>query len=358
MDMPKTSDQREHNTQAEQSGRVFVFLQKPLVHILLIGIVCLLAYSNTFHVPFQWDEGAFIKDNPVVLDLHYYLEPWEAKGTPNYYSFKVRYVTYFTFALNYALHGYDVVGYHIVNLLIHFINGFLVYLLTVLLFKTPFLRESELRPQSGYIALFAGLLFVSHPVQTMAVTYIYQRLASFVAFFYLLSVVLYIKSRLEEGKLRYVFYLLSFFTAICAMKTKENAITLPLAIMLTEYFFFSGSVKRRFIGLIVLLLTILIIPVSNLLMMTKKTDVLQKVSSATRASFTMARDSYFYTQLKVLVIYLKLFFFPVNQSVIYDMPLSNSFFEPKVILSFILLLSIFSLGVYLFVLSKKREACG
>jgi Tfp pilus assembly protein PilF len=355
--MEKPANQGEHSTHTESSySRISVFFQKPLFHFLIISIVGILAYSNTFHVPFQWDEDAFMTDSPLIMNLHYYLEPSKAAGIAHYHAFISRYLTFLTFAVNYSIHGYEVAGYHIVNLAIHIMNGLLVYILVILLFRTPFLEESQLRGNSRYIALFAGLLFVSHPLQTMAVTYIYQRLASFVALFYILTVVLYIKSRLTGGKLRYVFYIAALLAAICAMKTKENAFTLPLTIILVEFFFFSDSIKRRAWRLTPLLLTMSIIPVTYLSLMTRHAGILRKLNAVTTTSRHLDRDTYFFTQLNVLVKYLRLFFFPTNQSIVYDMPLSHSFFEPKVIASFLLLSTVFALGVYLFFRSRKMKS--
>ena len=171
-------------------------LGKPFVHLILIAALGLIVYSNTFNVPFQWDEEFYIEKNPIVKDLSYFLYPSKAKGFEQYGAFKSRYVGYLTFALNYKLNGLDVTCYHIFNITIHLLNAILVYFLVSLTFKTPFMQGSKLREQSQYIALFTGLLFVSHPIQTEAVTYIFQRLASLAAFFYLLSIVLYIKWRL------------------------------------------------------------------------------------------------------------------------------------------------------------------
>ncbi len=180
-------------------------IQKPILHCLLIALVALLAYSNTFQSPFQWDEEDFIVQNPIVRDLEYFANPSKAKGIdPDYEIFlRTRYVGYLTFAVNYQIHGFDVLGYHIVNVIIHILNAVLVYLLVQLTFKTPFLKETTLRNHSGPIALFSALLFVSHPAQTEAVTYIFQRHASFVTLFYIGSLVCYIlwrsKGEAKEG---------------------------------------------------------------------------------------------------------------------------------------------------------------
>lgn len=319
-------------------------LSRPFIHYLLICITGLIIYSNTFSVPFQWDEVAFINDNIIVKNFDYFLNPSDAAGLPHYNSLTRRYVAFLTFAVNYAIHGYEVTGYHIVNIVIHLISAILVYLLACLIFRTPFFENSGLRNESRLIALFAALLFVSHPLQTMAVTYIYQRITALVALFYLLSLTAYIKSRLtQDNPRRYAFYLVSLVSAILAMKTKENAFTLPFVVLMVEFLFFSGPAKPRLVRMIPILLTLLIVPLS-----------LDKLhgESIRVAGAMHSRSSYLFTQFSVLLTYIRLLFLPVNQTLLYDFPKSVSFFEPRVALSFLGLMGIFLSGVYFFIRSR------
>ena len=93
--------------------------------------------------------------------------------------------------------GINVVGYHVFNLAIHITNALFVYWLVIVSFRTPILKESSLKDSSKIIGLFSALLFVCHPVQTEAVTYIVQRLASLATLFYLFSIISYGKARLK-----------------------------------------------------------------------------------------------------------------------------------------------------------------
>ena len=322
------------------------FFPDRMVHVLLILLIGTIAYSNSFSVPFQWDDLTYIGENPIIKQLHYFIQPSEAQGLQFYHHVFQRYVTYLSFALNYALHGYKVMGYHILNLAVHLINALLVYLLISLTFRTPVLGASAMKDKADFAALFSALLFVSHPLQTMAVTYIYQRLASLVTLFYLLSLVSYIQSRLSQKTMqRGLFYGISFLSAVLAMKSKENAFTLPLAIALFEFFFFSGEMKKRVLQLIPFVLTLLVIPLS-----------LSGGEGSDNARIHLDRhvtsEAYFFTQMRVLVMYLRLLFFPARQSVLYDISASHSFFELNVVLSFLFLLGIFCLGVFLFFRSR------
>ncbi|MBI4709845.1 MAG: hypothetical protein HY759_01860, partial [Nitrospirae bacterium] len=109
-----------------------------LIHIILIFILGILAYSNTFNVPFHFDDASNIVENPIIKDLQYFSEPSNAKAFPMYNTFKNRFIGFLTFALNYRLHGFDVTGYHAVNLAIHIINALLVYWLVLLTLRTAF----------------------------------------------------------------------------------------------------------------------------------------------------------------------------------------------------------------------------
>ena len=338
------------------------WVQKPILHCLLIALVALLAYSNTFQSPFQWDEEDFIVQNPIVRDLEYFASPSKAKGIdPDYYIFlRTRYVGYLTFALNYQIHGFDVLGYHLVNLTIHILNAILVYFLVQLTFKTPFLKETPLRNHSSQIALFSAFLFVSHPVQTEAVTYIFQRHASFVTFFYIGSLVCYVLWRLKgEAKevsqwKRLSVYGLSLLSCILARKTKENAFTLPIVLLLYECFFFKGSIKSRVILLTPFLLTLAIIPLTILggekslgQMMDRMLDPSSLLTKG------VAKETYLVTQFRVMVTYLRLLFIPVSQNLDYDYPLFSNVLTPEVLVSLLLHLALLGVAVYLFLKSKS-----
>ena len=174
---------------------------------LLLLLVALAAYANTFQVPFQFDDDANIAKNVLVQNPDFLIHPSRycsqvhrktTEGILCHY-FGMRYVGYLTFGLNYAVHGLEVTGYHIVNLLIHLLNAGLLYGIVLITFRTPFLRKTSGEDGQGrWIALFAASLFAVHPVQTQAVTYIVQRFTSLATLFTLLSLFLYIRWRTAQ----------------------------------------------------------------------------------------------------------------------------------------------------------------
>jgi len=325
-------------------------------HIFLIVLLPLFAYSNTLNTPFHFDDDPNIVENQAIKDFGYILNPSKAKGLPKGGGLSSRWVGYLTFAMNYRYNGLDVTGYHIVNILVHISNALLLYAMVVLSYCTPYLKKSLLKESSAYIALFTALLFVSHPVQTQAVTYIVQRFASLATFFYLAAIVCYIKSRLSiRNHWRYFFYMLSLISAILAMKTKEIAFTLPVVITLYEFLFFEGAFKKRFFYLFPLLLTMLIIPISLLGIDKPIGEMIGNVSEVSRIQTDIPRQEYLFTQFVVIVTYIRLLFFPINQNLDYDYPIYHKFFTLKVMLSSLLLLFIFGFGVYMLLRSRTRS---
>ncbi len=323
-------------------------LHRARLHILLIILLSLLAYSNTFNSSFHFDDEAAIVNNPIIKDLSYFITPSKAetfKGIFHYDVLRNRYITLLSFALNYRVHRLNVAGYHLINLFIHISTAILLYSFILLSFKTPYLQNSSIRNYSRHIAVFTALLFATHPIQTQAVTYIWQRATSLVSMFYLLSLVMYIKYRLQTKRW---YYLASLVLAILAMKTKEIAFMLPVSIVLYEFIFFKGTLQRRILYLIPLILTMLIIPLTLIDITKPLGELIGDASEATVGASTLTRWQYLMTSLRVVVTYIRLLFLPVNQNLDYDYPVYNSFLNIDVFLSFVFLVMIFGLNVYIF----------
>ncbi len=328
--------------------------QHPLLPALLILVVGLYAYWNTFNVPFVFDDQSSIVDNAIIKDLGNFL------GDNKGYRYNPRRVVgYFSFALNYHWGGLNVFGYHLVNFVIHLVNALLVYTLCRQMFRTPHLRQSTLAARATGIALLAALLFVAHPLQTQAVTYIVQRFTSLTTLFFLLSFVLYIAGRLRcvddsrsplpaSRLLTLLLFTGSLLAAVLAMKTKEMAFTLPLTILLFEFSFFTSSLKTKLLAGIPVLLTLAIVPLSLLGSNKPLAELLADVDRITRETAHIPRFDYLLTQFTVITTYLRLLFLPVEQNLDYDYTVYHTFFTPPVFFSFLLLAALFLLAIYLY----------
>ena len=283
---------------------------------MIISCLGIIVYSNTFHGTFQFDDKVFIIDNSTlrnIADLH---NIW------NYYP--CRFLTFLSFALNFHFHQLNVFGYHLVNLGIHLLTAILVWWLTLLTLSTPALKNTKITRHADLIALLTGLVFVSHPLQTEAVTYIWQRAASMATMFYLASLCLYVKSRLKPNKL---YYFSSLMAAILTMFTKETAITLPLMIILYEFCFLNTGKKLNWKYLAPFLLTIFIIPLTMLF----------NTGTAPKEPTNISSYHYLLTQFRVIITYIRLLFVPLHQNLDYDYPVVKSIFELPAFFSFLFL---------------------
>ncbi|MBI5894040.1 MAG: hypothetical protein HZB79_10440 [Deltaproteobacteria bacterium] len=330
---------------------------------LFFAFLGFLIYSNILYAPFIFDDELYIVTNQQIRNISNFLNDFS--GT--------RYIGFLSFAINYYLGGLNTFGYHLLNVIIHILNAILVYVLIQLTLDILGERQKAmgegLKPFAFSLLPFAcSLIFLVHPIQTQAVSYIIQRFASLATLFYLLALVLYIKARLKGTEAKRLrgrfnlfpfspFYLLSLFSAILAMKTKEISFTLPFMIALYEFTFFKNNISRirRFLYLVPYFLTLpiipltLFIPVSN----TAYGEFIRQLQ--TEELTNLSKYKYLLTQFNVIVTYIRLLFLPVNQHFEYDYQISNSIFEPATFLSFLFLLSIFGFAVYLYIRSRKTN---
>jgi tetratricopeptide (TPR) repeat protein len=333
-------------------------MKRRVLFFIIVTIVCIITYSHSFHAPFVFDDYRSIVENHIIKKIDNFFSADTAISILQ----SNRYIGYLSFAMNYKIHGLDVTGYHIFNIAIHILNAFLVYSLVLLTFKTPFLRNANNANDGrsispSLLAFVTGLLFAVHPLQTQSVTYIVQRYVSLATFFYLVSLIAYINARLVSRRTSIiVFYTFSFLSAVLAMNTKQIAFTLPIVIILYELMFFEGERKWRILSILPLLLTMLIIPVSLIGIDKPLGEVIGDVSEVTRAHTDMSRGDYFFTQCRVLITYMRLFFFPINQNLDYDFPIITSFFNKTVLPSFLFLLSLFSGAIWLLIKSKTTNS--
>ncbi len=347
------------------------FLRNRYLIPIVIALLGVLAYSNTFTAPFQFDDEVYIVNNPTLRAFHYFVNPSEVAAlteqSPTSFpmalrsAFMTRIIGHLSFAINYHLHGLNAVGYHIFNMAIHILNGILVYLILMATLRTEYFSlpsRNDTFDSRAIVAIASSLIFVSHPIQTQAVTYISQRFVPLGTSFYLLSLLLYVRFRTSSpGYRRYVWYTTSLVSAVVAMRTKEFTITLPTIVALYEMTFFSGSKRDRVRVLIPFAATLLVIPVLIFFYQGTLNALDSTMRSITAADETnIPRMHYLLTQAGVVMLYLRLLFFPVGQNVDHDVPVYTSPFHMPVLFSFILLLALFSFAVYLyFAAGRKKE---
>lgn len=327
---------------ATSAGGITEFFFRPPCHLLLLCIAAVTVYANTLNAPFVLDDISSITTNPITRNFQLVLNS--------------RIVNYLSLALNYRLHGLAVTGYHLVNLCIHVGNGMLVYTFLHLIQQPPLLATSRFSTRDKrLVALFSALLFVCHPLQTQAVTYIAQRATSLATLFYLATLVLYLAARFAPTRSRAMAIgSAAFVTALLAMATKEIAFTLPLTLLLVEGILFGGSLRRRALPLLLLFLPALFIPLALIPTLGARGNLAELISKITSLTPAISRGEYLLTQFRVILTYLRLLILPVGQNVDYDYPVYRSF-SPEVAASLAVILAIIGLAAYLVVRARQRK---
>lgn len=213
--------------------------------IYLIGILivsgCAIYFFN-LHNSLFWDDEDWILNNQAVHSLSWAnVKFWFIHNTlagiglkSNYY----RPFLFFTFALNYIISGAKPLGYHLVSNLIHIANGVLLFFLLRRLFK----RDN--------LSFLVALIFLIHPIQTEAVSYVSGRGDLLVTMFMFVSLWLFINS--WEAKRKVLYYGFSVISLIFALLSRETAIIFPLLALLVYVLFGSSdrigtSLKKGFL---------------------------------------------------------------------------------------------------------------
>ncbi len=329
------------------------FNRRAVFAIFLLGV---LIYSNSLNCAFVFDDQPHITENSFIRITELSFENlYDAAFKSPHVN---RPVANVSFAVNYYLGKYNTAGYHVVNILIHLINGILVYIFSLLTLKQAGILapEHSRAPQfsTAHISLFAALIFTAHPLQVQSVTYIVQRMNSMAVMFYLLSLIFYIggRSTIVRWK-RWTQWAGCLLCWFLALGSKEIAATLPLVLLLYEWYFFQNLSKDRLkqnlkygLGLVVLLgLTAYMFLGSNPL------DHI--AGSYTHRDFTL--EERVLTQFRVLVFYLSLFFYPhpLRLNLLHPITPSHSLWDPATTL-FSLLILVLLFGLAVCIAKKQR----
>jgi len=195
-----------------------------LLNFMVILIIGIIVYANSFGNNFVWDDLTLIKENIYIKNWAYIPKIFTtdmgagAGGVYHYYRpFQI-----FIYTLDYFFCKLNPAGYHLTNVLLHISAAVVVYCLILLIFN-------DVR-----LSFLASILFVTHPIQTEAVSYISGMGDPLSALFMLLCFIFYIKQLQRKNLGAYLLMLLSYALALLS---KENAIILPALLLLYHYSF-------------------------------------------------------------------------------------------------------------------------
>lgn len=198
----------------------------------ILFLVALAAYWPSFRGAFLFDDQPWIVDN------------WKMKSLDTLGStlvWNTRPVITLTLALNYWLGGTNVVGYHVLNFAAHVTAGLLLFGILRRTFRLP-----RIAPRWGehadFLAFSVALLWLVHPLQTQAVTYIIQRCESLMGMFYLLALYSLVRTADSPHPRRWLGVCLA--AVWIGMGCKEVMATAPVVLLLYDRIFLCSSWKE------------------------------------------------------------------------------------------------------------------
>ncbi|WP_293304103.1 hypothetical protein [Pedobacter sp. UBA5917] len=129
----------------------------------------------------------------------------------------------------YSLFGYNAAAFHFAGIFFHVLNVVAVYCFIKKLCSTAFGKGLE---ESSNIAFISAAIFGLHPVNAEPAAWIAASKILIYSFFYLLSLIAYLDYIVSKKNYSYYLCMLCF---IFSFGAKEQAVTLPLCMLLLDY---------------------------------------------------------------------------------------------------------------------------
>ena len=306
---------------------------KTALPFLVLAIAVALVFANSLGADFIYDDLAFVANNEAIRrfsPLSKFLLSPEAFAQPaNDHVYRP--LASFSFAVNYALGGLDVRGYHLTNLLFHAINAFLVFVL---------LRRAGLDEGASFVG---ALIFAIHPAHVEAVTWISGRGNVLFLTFFLLSLLIYMRIDSVAGARRAVLLGAAVAAYAISLLAKEMALPLPGLLFGYDLYFRRERDIKWWTRRLWLYVPFAVVAILYILL---RTHVLGKVGQVEYHGGSAYMT--FLVMLRALAVYARLLFVPVGLSLSRHFRPSHSIFEPSVLLSLGFVLSTIGVGIAAF----------
>lgn len=296
-------------------------LRSHLLPVLLLLLATAAVYARLLEHDFiNLDDKWYVTQNPAIAGFS-----WQNIKTifTSFYIGNYAPVQMLSYMLDYTIWGLQPGGYLLSNIIVHALNGIMVYQL--------FLRFSGSRLQ----ATIAALVFLLHPVQVESVAWISQRKNLLAMLFFLLAWEFYCRYQAAGPEKRKTAYLLSLGAFVAALLSKSIAVILPVVLVMYDFCF--PEVKRRVALLDKIPFIIAAGVIAAITMFSQWPDVGEggRISEFHGGS----RLATFFTMLPVLCRYLGMTIWPANLSADYNPPIYQ-YPEAPVIGAFIILAAV------------------
>jgi tetratricopeptide (TPR) repeat protein len=268
--------------------------------------------------PFVLDDLYLRYANPQLLNASF--RQWIADSRPMLMA---------SFWLNYKSTGDDLYAYHATNVVLHFLTSAIVALIAMRLVEwaggTAKVAGQRPAPLAG---IFAGALFLVHPIQTESVAYIASRSEALSVFFYYAAFCVFLYRRTDSISWPRALAVIALFGA--AVASKQHTLTLPLLLLLTDLFWAHGSNQG---GVRANRLLYALLAVTGAVGAVFVWSTLRAANTAGFHVAGMTPATYFFTECRVLWTYVRMFVLPFGQNADPDVTASHTLLESGAIVA-------------------------
>jgi tetratricopeptide (TPR) repeat protein len=215
----------------------------PFMCAVFISLLTAIVYLPALKNQFVWDDFTYVAQNSFIVSLNstaFY------KMLTAFYASNWHPLTWASHALDYAFWNLDPFGHHLTNIILHSANTFLVFFLVLQIVSREINRQDTSSPPSLppltsskhlIVAAVTGLLFGIHPLHVESVAWIAERKDLLCALFVLLSILSYIPfTSSVTTKKRWIWFSICLLLFICALMSKPMAVTLPMVLLLLDFY--------------------------------------------------------------------------------------------------------------------------
>jgi tetratricopeptide (TPR) repeat protein len=170
-----------------------------LLHAAVLTAAVFAVFSNNYRHDYPLDCGHLLLENSYVRSLkfipQYFVDGRTLTSLPANADYRP--VLQVTYAINYAISGYDTWSWHLTQILLHLVCVLGLYFLCRRILQ-QFHPDSPLLERAN-VPLVSALLFAVHPTTSGVINYLSARSSLLVAAFLLPSIVLYMRPRHHDS---------------------------------------------------------------------------------------------------------------------------------------------------------------
>jgi len=197
----------------------------PIIWLTGILIITFIVFSPSLKNGFtNWDDNVYVPENNLIKSISSE-NIKKMFDTQNHVSLNYHPITILSLAIDYKISQYNAKTFHLTNILFHLFN-------TALVFSFIFLLSDK----KLMVAVITSILFGIHPMHVESVSWIAERKDVLYVFFFMLSLIVYLKYIQESGKKKIILYVLVFFLFLLSILSKAMAIVLPLVLLLIDFY--------------------------------------------------------------------------------------------------------------------------